>query len=508
MTISDAEVLKLFRQVHPSELPIGFYLVAPDGRFLIASGGVRYLLGMPMEGEISATIAEFYENPAQRTMLLEQAKERSRQGRYLQGALIRFCTRGGLRVAENTCRALLDPQTGAVVGYYGTLVDRTAEVESKQQEQKLQQRIEDLTTDIGRVLHANSSTLTMVRLAFDPVLALIATELEIPNPKGELSPAQETALLDGQAQKLGGAIRGLIANNPAERRLQALPQLRWEYLEQLVGDLNGYQQIVPVTEARPSFLRRLAADVTAILGEMRPGLAKEQVREVQRAALNLQRAAALLTATRAYVASIQMEHSLRALRDFATGDLRSGEERVSVSMRSIVDNAVKSLADFASSRGIEIVIRDHSGGAEIAVQERELQRAVANLVHNAIKYSWSRTGGTKPPWVSIEIRANDSEVSLSVENWGVPIPKDEIENNLIFNLGYRGRLSKDRNRLGTGVGLTDVLHAVQSHQGSVQVSSAPASSTAIRDENHPDYYQQPFITVFTIRLPRRKTKAG
>jgi signal transduction histidine kinase len=122
------------------------------------------------------------------------------------------------------------------------------------------------------------------------------------------------------------------------------------------------------------------------------------------------------------------------------------------------------------------------------------------LLHNAVKYSWSRSA-TKRPWVTVEIHANEREVSVSFIDWGVPIAKDEIEEGLIFQLGYRGRLSKDRNRLGTGIGLTDVVQVAQTHGGSVTADSHPASQYA-KAENEKGYYEQAFLTTVTLRLSR------
>jgi signal transduction histidine kinase len=61
-------------------------------------------------------------------------------------------------------------------------------------------------------------------------------------------------------------------------------------------------------------------------------------------------------------------------------------------------------------------------------------------------------------------------------------------------------LSKDRGRLGTGIGLTDTRRVAEAHGGRVKIESAPAGRYSVR-ENHPEYYDQPFITKVTVTLP-------
>lgn len=503
MQTTDEHILAIFRTIHPQELPIGFYLVSPEGRFLLISPAIRHMLGIPPTAD-PGSIGDYYENPAQRRQLLEEAQKLSQQGNYLQGALIRFRTPSGICEAENTCRALLEPQTQTVIGYYGTLIDRTAEARSKALEHRLQRQIEELSTDIGRVLHTNTSTLRMVRLTLDPVLTLLYTELGLPAHGPELTTDRQQTLLDAQVQQLGRAIQDLL-DNPLDRRKLALPPLRWEYLQQRLEDLLNYKQLARQPENHPSFLRELAKDMLEILTEMRPGLAREQMRAMQRAALDLQRAINIIKVSATLVAVVQMEHTVHSLNEYVNVGLRTEEQRSFVPLRKLVDNALSSLSNFAEMRGIEIKIQDLAPGIEVKVNARDMQRTLANLIHNAIKYSWTRPNAIKAPWITIELRTTEREVLFSVENWGVPIPRDEIEDRLIFQLGYRGRLSQDRNRLGTGTGLTDALNTAQAHDGYIEATSLPASSTAIRDETHPEYYRQPFLTTFTLHLPRLKS---
>ena len=86
----------------------------------------------------------------------------------------------------------------------------------------------------------------------------------------------------------------------------------------------------------------------------------------------------------------------------------------------------------------------------------------------------------------------------------MPITQDEIEGGLIFKVGYRGKWSTDRGRLGTGIGLTDAKHVAESHGGELQIDSRPARSVALPPE-HREFYRQPFITTVRFLVPVGRT---
>jgi len=169
-------------------------------------------------------------------------------------------------------------------------------------------------------------------------------------------------------------------------------------------------------------------------------------------------------------------------------------------MHRLIEQAVMHLAEFARSSNVDIVYRERGIEAEVEGNERDLVRALSNILHNAIKYSWRRDR-VGSPWVAIRTSIQDHMIHIDFENWGVPIAGDELEKGLIFQLGYRGKWSMDRGRLGTGIGLTDVQRVAQAHGGDVLVNSRPASPGAHRADDAA-YYRQAFVTTVTLCLPR------
>ena len=101
-----------------------------------------------------------------------------------------------------------------------------------------------------------------------------------------------------------------------------------------------------------------------------------------------------------------------------------------------------------------------------------LERAVANLVDNALKYTPEK--GT----VKIAALRAGSQVVVRVEDDGIGIPAADLPR--IFERFYRVDKSRSRGMGGTGLGLAIVKHIAQAHGGSVEVTSVPGRGSSFR----------------------------
>jgi signal transduction histidine kinase len=202
--------------------------------------------------------------------------------------------------------------------------------------------------------------------------------------------------------------------------------------------------------------------------------------------------AGLATLSIAREAIAAVEAPIETLHEFVLSGIRSHEHVEILPIEASIGEAINSLADFARERRVRIQF-DGGTRSEVLINRHEITRAIRNLLHNAIKYSWRREDGRT--WVTVSVMIRDRAAAIvSVENWGVPVPAEEKD--LVFELGFRGRFSSDRGRVGTGVGLTDSLRIAKAHGGSVRVESRPASPHA-----NPRNYDQPFVTTISLELP-------
>jgi len=101
-----------------------------------------------------------------------------------------------------------------------------------------------------------------------------------------------------------------------------------------------------------------------------------------------------------------------------------------------------------------------------------LERAISNLIDNAIKYT------PENGIVTVTISYNHEFVTLDVQDNGIGIPPADLDR--IFERFYRVDRSRSREMGGTGLGLSIVKHVAQVHGGSVEVSSTPGTGSRFR----------------------------
>lgn len=101
--------------------------------------------------------------------------------------------------------------------------------------------------------------------------------------------------------------------------------------------------------------------------------------------------------------------------------------------------------------------------------KESLQRAVENLIGNALKY------GTPDAPIRIKIDEVHERLLLSVHNEGPPIPAEEQE--AVFQIFRRAQGAKKGKHEGWGVGLPYVRAVAESHGGSVAIDSHPDRGT-------------------------------
>jgi len=90
-----------------------------------------------------------------------------------------------------------------------------------------------------------------------------------------------------------------------------------------------------------------------------------------------------------------------------------------------------------------------------------LQRALSNLLENAVKYSPSHS------LVNLEVRALGAELQFSVKDQGPGIaPQDQAH---LFELLYRGESAGVES--GSGLGLAIVKRIIDAHGGRLWVDS-------------------------------------
>ena len=101
-----------------------------------------------------------------------------------------------------------------------------------------------------------------------------------------------------------------------------------------------------------------------------------------------------------------------------------------------------------------------------------LERAISNLIDNAIKYT--PDGGR----IVVSVNRENAAAAVQVSDNGIGIPEADVPR--IFERFYRVDRSRSREMGGTGLGLSIVKHVAQVHGGAVEVSSKPGQGSTFR----------------------------
>jgi len=132
--------------------------------------------------------------------------------------------------------------------------------------------------------------------------------------------------------------------------------------------------------------------------------------------------------------------------------------RKPVLLSSIVDRAFEGFLPEIAKRRLtsRTVVED---GLELDVDAEEIERAVVNLISNAVKFS--EPGGH----IDIAGRRDHDDAVISVRDGGIGIPTDE--HSRLFTRFFRSSLSQRLETQGTGIGLFLVKQIVEAHEGTI-----------------------------------------
>jgi len=144
---------------------------------------------------------------------------------------------------------------------------------------------------------------------------------------------------------------------------------------------------------------------------------------------------------------------------------------VSVPLARVAEAAVHACSTAAREHGIRVEV-DVPEDLACRGDASLLERALVNLVDNAIKYS--EPG--RP--VVVRGRREGREVVLEVEDRGCGVAPEHLPR--IFERFYRVDRARSRKLGGTGLGLAIVKHVAQVHGGRVEVDSAPGRGSTFR----------------------------
>jgi len=162
---------------------------------------------------------------------------------------------------------------------------------------------------------------------------------------------------------------------------------------------------------------------------------------------------------------MQMIDTMLDISEAETGLSRMHFE--TVDMNQLLDQAMDLFASVAEDKGIALAFDDSAGPANIEGDRRKLQRLLANLIDNAIKYT--PAGG----WVRVGLHHEPGRICIEVIDTGIGIEVASLPH--IFERFYR--CDQSRHQAGNGLGLSLAQAIARSHGGGIAVNSKPGGGS-------------------------------
>ena len=146
-------------------------------------------------------------------------------------------------------------------------------------------------------------------------------------------------------------------------------------------------------------------------------------------------------------------------------------ERNPLDLREVLRGPVELLSSIARSRNLTLAVDLPPAPVSCRGDFASLERAVAHLVSNAIKFSHDHGE------VRVTVEDDGESAQLTVSDSGIGISEEDRAR--LFTRFGRGKEAEARADQGAGLGLSLVHEIVTAHGGRVDVRSAPGAGTTV-----------------------------
>jgi len=153
-----------------------------------------------------------------------------------------------------------------------------------------------------------------------------------------------------------------------------------------------------------------------------------------------------------------------------TGKMQYHREAVDV--LALAMQVIEANQPFADGFGVVLRLADAAAEGTVEADAQRIAQALTNLLTNAIKFS--PRGGE----VTVSVENRDQTVSVSVRDQGPGIPEDYKDR--IFRKFVQVDASDQRQRGGTGLGLTITKQIVEQLGGQIDFSPAAGGGTVFK----------------------------
>ena len=133
---------------------------------------------------------------------------------------------------------------------------------------------------------------------------------------------------------------------------------------------------------------------------------------------------------------------------------------------SLIDETIFDFHGESFKKGIELIfLRPEDSELFTEYDKEKIRVVLQNLIENSIKYS---TTGDR---VFVGLKKNGDEVEISIKDTGIGIPATEQPK--IFEKFYRATNAKEKEEIGSGLGLYTIKQIIEHHKGKIWFESEP-----------------------------------
>jgi signal transduction histidine kinase len=161
---------------------------------------------------------------------------------------------------------------------------------------------------------------------------------------------------------------------------------------------------------------------------------------------------------------------------FSASRLEGGDGdlvRAPTDVADLVDRAVAKVEPFAHSHGVEVTVEGHDGAVVVDAESDRLERALVNLIDNAVKF----TGPGGRVTIAIDGSPTANEVDIRITDTGIGVPSADIPR--LFSRFFRASNAQKAAIPGVGLGLAITQQIVHAHGGTIAVDSAVGQGTTM-----------------------------
>lgn len=273
---------------------------------------------------------------------------------------------------------------------------------------------------------------------------------------------------------LGRAVRNrrlVLSNQEFQRQLQESNQRLEQRVRERTDELTRMMQI------KDNFLSHLSHEILTPLAPLKGYLS------IMRQCLDdPESLGETLDAARKEASRLQhLLEGLIELSHLVTG--RAEVASMPTDLNTCVAEAVKNAEEAAARKAVRVTARLEPDLPPFFADPAKMDKIVANLLGNAIKFS--EKGGE----VTLVTRCEGTEVCLQVRDSGIGIPEGEQPH--VFEAFHQIDGSTRRRYGGIGIGLSLVKQLVELHGGRIELESRPGEETT-----------------FTVRIPMIENRTG